>query len=129
MLGIQVGRGKCGSPSEIYGFLGNVGQMTNKGNGLPQDTVHPGQCVCRGWGDIRNRILKEVAPEVTVERDACLASNISKVRHSRQRKEDERRCLRNCRCLRMTGPLVPADKCEKRNREGAVYNGETHSPS
>jgi len=87
-----------------------------------QDSVH-----LTGAGGIRDSILKKVAPELNIQRDTCLASNISKVRHSRQRKEDER--LRNYRCTGMTGPLVHADKCEKRNRKGPVHYGETHTPS
>lgn len=27
----------------------------------------------------------------------------------------------------MTGPLVHVDKCEKKNRKGPVYYGETHT--
>lgn len=90
--------------------------------------------MCLSWAGVSGTsILKEVAPELNLERQACLASKTSE-KHSRQIKWEEQRQNRHesipsvgeLQVDRNDGTWVDADECGSREkRSGQALDQET----
>lgn len=103
--------------------LGKAGQQASKGSAVTQGTAEAGR-MCLSWAGVSGTsILKEVAPELNLERQACLASKTSE-KHSRQIKWEEQRQHRH-ESIQGVGELqvdwndgtwVDADECGSREK-------------